>query len=98
MPQEFLVTAPRTIEFREYEDLPLEPTQVRVRTRISGIKSGTEMAIYRGTAPTITPRLDRELRLFLPREHPAYPARLGSWAAGEVVEVGSAVARFEVGD
>jgi 2-desacetyl-2-hydroxyethyl bacteriochlorophyllide A dehydrogenase len=98
MPQEFLVTAPRTIEFRDYEDLPLEETQVRVRTQISGIKSGTEMAIYRGTAPTITQRLDPELRLFVPRESPAYPVRLGCWGVGEVVEVGSGVTRFQVGD
>jgi threonine dehydrogenase-like Zn-dependent dehydrogenase len=98
MPQEFLVTAPRTIEFRDYEDLPLEETQVRVRTQISGIKSGTEMAIYRGTAPTMTHRLDPELRLFLPRESPAYPLRLGCWGVGEVVEVGSGVTRFRVGD
>lgn len=98
MPREFLVTAPRTIEFREYPEPPLDETQVRVRTLISGIKSGTEMAIYRGTAPTLTHRFDRELRLFLPRKKPGYPARLGSWSVGEVVEVGAGVSRFRVGD
>jgi threonine dehydrogenase-like Zn-dependent dehydrogenase len=98
MPREFLVTAPRTIEFRDYEEPPLEERQVRVRTLVSGIKSGTEMAIYRGTAPTITHRLDPELRLFVPRETPAYPARLGSWSVGEVIEVGREVTRLNVGD
>jgi hypothetical protein len=84
MPQEFVVTGPRALQFREYEELPLEPGQVRVRNQISSIKSGTEMAIYRGTAPTITHRFDRELRLFVPRETSPYPTYLGSWAAGEV--------------
>jgi threonine dehydrogenase-like Zn-dependent dehydrogenase len=98
MPQEFVVTAPRTIQYRDYLEPRLEETQVRVRTVISGIKSGTEMAIYRGTAPTITHRLDRELRLFRPRQSPAYPAYLGSWAVGEVVELGSGVTRLRVGE
>jgi threonine dehydrogenase-like Zn-dependent dehydrogenase len=98
MPQEFLVTAPRTIEFRDYPEPPLDETQVRVRTLISGIKSGTEMAIYRGTAPTLTHRFDRELRLFLPRAKLAFPARLGSWSVGEVIEVGAGVSRFRIGE
>lgn len=98
MPQEFVVTAPRAIQFRDYEEPPLEPGQVRVRTLISGIKSGTEMALYRGTAPTVTHRFDRELRLFVPRETCAYPMHLGSWAAGEVIEIGSDVRELRVGD
>jgi threonine dehydrogenase-like Zn-dependent dehydrogenase len=98
MPQEFVVTAPRAIQFRDYEEPPLEPGQVRVRNLVSGIKSGTEMAIYRGTAPTITQRFDRELRLFVPRETSAYPTYLGSWAAGEVIETGSGVTGLQAGD
>ena len=98
MPQEFVVTGPRALQFRDYEEPPLEPAQVRVRNLVSGIKSGTEMAIYRGTAPTITHRFDRELRLFVPRETSAYPTYLGSWATGEVIEVGREVMGLQVGD
>lgn len=99
MPKEFILTGPRQIEFREYAEPPLNPGEVRVRSLVSGIKHGTEMALYLGTTPFLTQRFDLECRLFLPDEKAEfYPRRLGSWLAGEVIEVGQGVTRFRVGD
>lgn len=99
MPREFILTAPRQIEFREYREPPLAAGEVRVRSLVSGIKHGTEMALYLGTTPFLTQRFDLECRLFLPDEKANfYPRRLGSWLVGEVIEVGEGVSRFRVGD
>jgi len=59
------------------------------------------MALYTGSTPFLTQRFDLECRLFLPTEAEAvglYPHHLGSWLAGEVIEVGEGVTRFRVGD
>ena len=99
MPTEFILTGPRQIEYREYTEPPLGPGEVRVRSIVSGIKHGTEMALYLGTTPFLTQRFDLDCRLFLPQENPDfYPRRLGSWLAGEVIEVGEGVTRYRVGD
>ncbi len=99
MPREFLLVGPREIEFREYKEPPLSAGEVRVRTIVSGLKHGTETALYLGSTPFLTQRFDLECRLFLPDESAAfYPRLLGSWLAGEVVEVGDGVTRFRVGD
>jgi threonine dehydrogenase-like Zn-dependent dehydrogenase len=99
VPKEFVLVAPRTIEFREYSEPPLGPGEVRVRSIVSGIKHGTEMALYTGDTPFLTQRFDLECRLFLPEDNPTlYPHHLGSWLVGEVVEVGPGVTRFRVGD
>jgi threonine dehydrogenase-like Zn-dependent dehydrogenase len=99
MPREFILTAPHEIEFREYDEPPLAPGEVRVRSLVSGIKHGTEMALYEGTTPFLTQRFDLECRLFLPDENvDFYPRHLGSWLVGEVVEVGPGVTRFAVGE
>jgi threonine dehydrogenase-like Zn-dependent dehydrogenase len=99
MPIEFVVTAPHMIQFREYEEPPLQPDQVRVRAVVSGIKHGTEMSLYGGDTPFKDQIFDPELRMFLPGEGKGlYPCRLGSWLVGDVIEVGSAVTQFAVGD
>lgn len=101
MPQEFVVTAPRTMHAREYEEPELSPGQVRVQSVLTGIKSGTEMALYRGTTPFLTHRFDLETRLFGPRSPdsaPFYPWRPGSWGVGKIIEVGEGVERFQKGE
>ena len=99
MPQEFILTAPRTIEYREYMEPPLAPGELRIRSVVSGIKTGTEMNIYRGTTPFLNNRFDEEYRVFLPAEENAvYPCTLDSWLVGEVIEIGRGVTGFTVGE
>ncbi len=99
MPREFVLVAPNQLEWREYGEPLLSPGEVRVRSIVSGIKHGTELALYLGTTPFLGQRFDLECRLFLPTESvDFYPRRLGSWLVGEVIEVGEGVTRFRVGD
>jgi len=83
MPREFVVTAPYSIKFREYEEAPLKPDEVRVRAIVSGIKHGTEMSLYSGATPFVDQVFDPELRMFLAGEgkslYPAGSVR-GWWA------------------
>jgi hypothetical protein len=44
-------TGPRTVGFESYEDRPLRPREVRLRTLYSGISAGTELTAYRGSNP-----------------------------------------------
>ena len=43
--------APRKVGIAEYEDSPLKPREVRLRTIYSGISAGTELTAYRGSNP-----------------------------------------------
>jgi len=99
MPQEFLVTAPGTIQFQSYEETPVKSDEVRIKSLVSGIKTGTEMALYQGITPFLDQQFDPVLRLFRPAEKQGlYPCNLGSWLVGEIVEVSSQVKKFRVGD
>lgn len=99
MPKEFVVTAPRTIEYREYIEPVLKPDEVRIQALVSGIKHGTELSLYSGVTPFLNNSFDPRFRLFLPaKDKGLYPCNLGSWLAGTVVEVGSKVTKFKVGD
>lgn len=99
MPSALVVTSPLHIGFADFDEAPLGPREVRVRTRLSGIKQGTDLNLYRGTTPFADNAFDPEWRAFLPRSAGnLYPAALGSWGVGEVIEVGAEVTRFRAGD
>ena len=100
MPTEFVVSAARTISYRDYAEPALKPHELRIRTRVSGIKQGTEMALYTGATPFAHSEFDLAWRSFLPRDSatPFFPVNLGSWAVGDVVEVGQDTQKFKVGD
>ena len=103
MPLELVIEAPRRIGYTVYADRPPTGREVLVQTRVSGIKHGTELNMYRGTLPFADQLFDLEMRLFRPpREDetiaPFYPHTVGSWAAGVVAAVGPEVTRFRPGD
>jgi threonine dehydrogenase-like Zn-dependent dehydrogenase len=92
---------PGTIDFDEYEDRPLQPDEVRLRTLYSGISAGTELTAYRGTNPYIHKRWDPSQKLFVPAAAPSQPYPMSGWGyeeVGEVVEVGAAVAGVAIGN
>ena len=79
---------PETVEVRE-RDVPQPASdEVRVRTRLSAVSSGTERLVYRGEAPTDLPAdasltaLDGDL---------SFPLRYGYAAVGDVEAVGTDV-------
>jgi threonine dehydrogenase-like Zn-dependent dehydrogenase len=103
MPLELILEGPKKIGYREYTDNSPVGDEVLIQTTISGIKSGTEINLYRGCTPFATEFWDPELRLFRQpmegeRLEPFFPHRLGSWAVGKVVSVGPEVKRFREGD
>ena len=72
-------------------DLPVPPPAdggVLVRTRYSGLSTGTELSYVKGTDPGAIARHDRDLGVFLPEAHPRrYPIQsMGYMEVGEVVE------------
>lgn len=77
---------PYTVDVVPFTPEPLQPGEIRVRTRYSGISAGTELAAYRGTNPYLTRRWDPDQRLFLDgADTLAYP--LTGWGYSEVGEV-----------
>src|SRR5262245_12267899 len=99
MPRELIAVAPRQPVFRDYEVEPPGPGEARVRSALTTISHGTEMSLYRGTAPFANQAFDRELRAFVPHEHGTiYPMQLGTEYVGEVIDVGDGVDEVAVGD
>ena len=93
-------TQPRRVELVAYEEEPLEPQQVRLRTMYSGISAGTELTAYRGSNPYLHKRWDAGRKLFVPSDTPELQYPVSGWGyeeVGEVVEVGDAVEGVEVG-
>jgi threonine dehydrogenase-like Zn-dependent dehydrogenase len=96
----FVFTAPRTGGYQTYDDTPLKPDEVRIKTLHSGISAGTELTFYRGTNPYLSKRWDADTRLFMPNTEASfsYPVtNLGYEEVGEIVEVGSGVTDIPVG-
>jgi threonine dehydrogenase-like Zn-dependent dehydrogenase len=94
-------TAPRIVGFESFEDQPLGPHQVRLRTLYSGISAGTELTAYRGSNPYLHKRWDAARKLFVPAEQPALTYPVSGWGyeeVGEVIEVGSKVESVGLGD
>jgi 2-desacetyl-2-hydroxyethyl bacteriochlorophyllide A dehydrogenase len=91
---------PKKIAIKEYEEPPLGPNEVRLRTLYSGISAGTELTAYRGSNPYLSKQWYADRRLFLHGEVALrYPiAGLGYEEVGEVAEVGSEVSRVRPGE
>lgn len=92
---------PRTVDFQEHEDMPLQAGQVRLRTLYSGISAGTELTAYRGSNPYLHKQWDADRRLFVPADSPSIQYPVVGWGyeeVGEVVEIGPEVAGVALGD
>jgi threonine dehydrogenase-like Zn-dependent dehydrogenase len=101
MPRELVAIAPRQPVLREYDEPPLRPQQVRIRSEFSAPKHGTELGTYRGTSPFSVRRWDPEWSMFFPREEEApasFPFRLGNMTVGVVTEAGEDAHRYRPGD
>lgn len=97
--KELVFTGPKKIEFREYKDIPISPTEVRVETVFSGISHGTEMNVYRGFAPFYNKTWDPKLHLFKTGKASwEYPVTYGYEEVGCVTKVGKEVTGIEEGE
>lgn len=101
--------APKSLHHEIVDDLPLGENDLRVKTLYSGLSHGTEMNVYRNLVPQFEKINDPTYHLFLPAQNTkawGYPIRScdpGAWGigydnVGTVIEKGSAVKDFEIGD
>jgi len=105
MPRELIAIAPRRLVLREYDEPPLRPNQIRVRSRLSAEKHGTTLTIYRGLSPFSEKTFDHDLGIFVSKPSDKrkagwgiFPMKLGNMTVGIVSEVGDKVENFKVGD
>lgn len=93
-------TAPHRVDVVEEDVGEPGPGQVLVRTRYSGISTGTELTAYRGTNPYLSRHWDAGRRLFSDTGATFdYPiAGWGYQEVGEVVRAGAAVDGLLAGD
>ena len=92
--------APGQVELVEAPAQPLGADEVRIRTLLSGVSAGTEMAFYRGSNPYLAKRWDPQARLFVAGAAPTAEYPLETWGyeeVGEVVERGSDVRDIALG-
>ena len=93
--------APGTVGLADYDDVDLEPHQVRLRTLYSGISAGTELTAYRGSNPYLSKRWNEGLRLFVEDANATFEYPIEGWGyeeVGEVSEVGTQVGDVRAGD
>ena len=99
MPRRLAITAPHKVEVLEYQDNPLEPHQVRVKTELASGKHGTTLAGFDGLNFQ-GQRFDPEMRLFVEAESKTEasnaPQGTGTTGVGTITEIGSKVTRWKV--
>ena len=103
MPKELVAIAPRKPLLVEYEEPPLKPNQIRIKSCFSAEKHGTTLLIYRGLSPFSKKSFDPKTGLFMPKRGGkgrsiSFPIKLGNMTVGIVIEVGSQVKKFKKGD
>ena len=101
VPRTLVLTRPRHLELADHPSRPLQPGEVRLRSRLSGVSHGTELSLYRGTSAFTDKVFDRGLRAFVAPpagSASAYPVTLGYEMVSEVVEVAPEVTAVKVGD
>lgn len=104
MPRRLAITGPYQAEVMAYDEPPLQPGQVRVRTQLASGKHGTTTGMFDGRVFQ-GQEFDQEMRLFVASEHatPRMPSRENPWNSGTtgvgvITEVGEGVSRWRVGD
>jgi NADPH:quinone reductase-like Zn-dependent oxidoreductase len=100
MLQELIADRPGHAVLRTYEEPPLRPDQVRLRSLFSAVKHGTEFRGFRADTMDATARWDSELGLHLRGEERGeqFPMRLGNMCLGVVTDLGEQVDGFQEGD
>ncbi len=97
---ELIADRPGHAVLRAYEEPPLRPDQVRIRSLYGAVKHGTEFRGFRADTPDATARWDSELRLHVrgEKQRDQFPMPLGNMCLGVVTEMGDQVTGLGVGD
>ena len=103
MPRRLAFVGPYDVAILNYEEAPLDAHEVRVKTEWASGKHGTTTAMFDGGAFK-GQMFDLERRLFIPSDEetrmptPEHPWQAGTSGVGTVIEVGSDVTRWNVGE
>ena len=100
MPRRLVFSGPFQVEAVSYEDPPLAPRQVLVRTEWASGKHGTTAAMF-DSGVFKGQRFDQDLRLFVPDDAPSENVnfgKVGTSGVGSVAAVGAEVTRWRPGD
>src|ERR687890_2108173 len=82
-PHELIAVAPREPVIREYEEPPLGPTQIRIKTEFASPKHGTELVGYRNDPVANRPYdFAWGANISRPSPPPGFPRPLGNMAVG----------------
>lgn len=99
--RELVSEQPGAVTWREYDDPPLQPGQVRIESLLTAVKHGTEAGLVERTDPMMLRRFDPALAAFgelEPGESLAPDTvRVGNMTVGRVLEVAPGVDGLEVG-
>jgi threonine dehydrogenase-like Zn-dependent dehydrogenase len=104
MLKQLVATAPRQAQLLQYEEKELMSHQVKVKIHYASPKHGSELADFRGESPFIDEYFDSEWNLFLKRETKEDTGvQFGDWNLGNqwvgvIIEKGSEVTEYEVGE
>ena len=104
MSKMLIAAAPSVAAFREYEDRPIHSDEVKCKVLYAAPKHGTELTEFTGKSVHAAERYDSEWQLFVPRKEGEKPDTVfGEWNVGnqwvgEVIEAGSDVKDFKLGD
>lgn len=100
MPLELIADAPGHAFLSSYEEQPLAPDEVRVKSLFSSVKHGTELRGFRADTPDASDRWDSKLRLHRRGESTGdtFLRNLGNMCLGIVSEIGREVETLEIND
>ncbi|MBU5387427.1 zinc-dependent alcohol dehydrogenase [Citrobacter cronae] len=102
--KKLVATEPRVAALVEYEDRAVSANEVKVRVRFGAPKHGTEVVDFRAASPFIDEDFNGEWQMFMPRPEGAPRGiefgkfQLGNMVVGDVIECGSDVTDYAVGD
>ncbi|HAA9648146.1 TPA_asm: alcohol dehydrogenase [Listeria monocytogenes] len=102
--KKLVATAPRVAALVEYNDREVLEDEVKIKVQFASPKHGTEVVDFRGISPFIDEEFSPEWNLFVSRETNSARGivfgefQLGNMVVGEVVERGSKVTEYALGD
>ncbi len=102
--KKLVATEPRVAALVEYEDRAVSANEVKVRVKFGAPKHGTEVVDFRAASPFIDEDFNGEWQMFMPRPEEAPRGiefgkfQLGNMVVGDVIECGSDVTEYAVGD
>ena len=104
MSKMLVAVEPRVAGFKEYTDRPIQEDEIKCKVLYAAPKHGTEVTEFRASSVHVKERYDSEWQLFVPRDENEDPDivcgewNLGNQGVGEVIEKGSQVTEYELGD